>query len=70
MGGLWPLIFAVFWAFLEGVVQYAGCCVWFFCGENVVECVVKLVRCRSLFKDEKCATFGKYFFGSPRRGDG
>jgi hypothetical protein len=41
-----------------------------FCGENVVECVVKLVRCSSLFEDEKYATSGRYFFGLLRRSDG
>jgi hypothetical protein len=36
-------------AFLQGVLEKMGAHTWCFCGEFVVECVVKLVRSWSLF---------------------
>jgi hypothetical protein len=49
----WPGHFAVLWAFFRGVLGKVWCGMWFFCGENVVDCVVKVVKFSSLFCDEK-----------------
>jgi hypothetical protein len=35
--------FCEIWAFLRGVLGKVGGWTWFFCGENVVECVVNVV---------------------------
>jgi hypothetical protein len=48
--------------FLRGVLEKTGGWTWFFDGENVVECVVNVVRWRSLFRFEKRDTdFGFIF---------
>jgi hypothetical protein len=41
--------FAVFAGFLRGVLEKVRYMTWCFCGENVVECVVKRGGNRSLF---------------------
>jgi hypothetical protein len=35
--------------FLLGVLYKFGGLLWCFCGEHVVECVVNVVNCRTLF---------------------
>jgi hypothetical protein len=42
--------------------------VWFFGGENVVECVVNVVFWQSLFRREKCARFLGFIFRDSRFG--
>jgi hypothetical protein len=48
--------------FLRGVLEKAGCRTWFLCGENVVKCVVNVVKKRPLFAAEKWDMFCNYFF--------
>jgi hypothetical protein len=47
--------FVVLWAFLRGVLEKAGGRTWFFCGKNVVKCVVNVVVKRSYFRGGKYA---------------
>jgi hypothetical protein len=35
--------FCGLWAFLRGVLEKVGGWTWFFCGEDVVECVANVV---------------------------
>ena len=48
--------------FLRGVLEKVVCRTWFFCGENVVRCVVNVVKKLSFFGDEKWDTSFEYFF--------
>jgi hypothetical protein len=45
--------FCALWAFFEGVLGKVVCRTWCFCGENVVECVVNVVRKRRFSGAEK-----------------
>ena len=48
--------------FLRGVLEKVVCRTWFFCGENVVRCVVNVVKKLSFFGDQKWDTSFEYFF--------
>jgi hypothetical protein len=47
---------------LRGVLEKVVCKTWFLCGENVVKCVVNVVKKRPLFAAEKWDMFCNYFF--------
>jgi hypothetical protein len=49
---------------IGGVLAKIGCNSVVFCGEVVVECVVKMVKKRHLTGNEKYATFSVLFFVS------
>jgi hypothetical protein len=48
--------------FLRGVLGKVVCRTWFFCGENVVECVVNVDKKLSFFDGEKWDTIFEYIF--------
>jgi len=43
VGAWWPEHFLLFMGHFEGVLEKVGGWAWFFCGENVVECVANTV---------------------------
>jgi hypothetical protein len=51
------------WVFLQGVLKKTGVLLWCFCGENVVECVVKRGALMDGFYPLRFSTFSNYFFG-------
>jgi hypothetical protein len=52
-----PGVFVVLLRFLRGVLENVGGWTWFFDGENVVKCVVNVVRKTVFLRGEKYATF-------------
>jgi hypothetical protein len=48
--------------FLRGVLEKMECRTRFLCGENVVKCVVNVVKKPPLFAAEKWDMFCNYFF--------
>jgi hypothetical protein len=53
----WPVC-----SVLQGILEKTGGRTWCFDGEFVVECVVKLVSCRSLLGVEKWDTDSEFIF--------
>src|ERR1700677_2564362 len=51
--------------FLRGVLEKVVCKTWFFCGENVVKCVVNVEKKLHVFAAEEWDRFLKYFCASP-----
>ena len=54
--------FAVLLVFFEGVWRKAVCSGWFFVVKVVVNCVVNVVRCRSLFGVRKTGQVLQLYF--------
>jgi hypothetical protein len=61
-GGV-PGLFVALWAFLRGVLEKVWCRMWFFCGENVVDCVANVDKFLSLFAREKWDRGFNFIFG-------
>jgi hypothetical protein len=56
--------FVVLLEFLRGVLEKVGGWTWFFDGENVVDCVVNVVRKTMFLTNEKYATLFNFILGT------